>query len=326
MTKYLTIVLTIFLMSACGPQIIDPHLPTELVGVERWYFTSPTPEPTATTDWSGTDHAVDCCPEPTRAPAATELPYYIRVDIAGLNLRTGPGKEYNKITTLVSGDIAVILDKKNGWTKVHYIDLMGWIKNGDPWQDYIIFLDEEPIVNFTQKMAREEFGQYFDHTIKCANKNPYDGYIHQDACIPAIIDAAAWSMQYPATTVGRAGRYYEGIMEIVLENRGLSVKGYVGAVALESCAHIGQSVWIQLGGVLEGPYLVADCGGRYGLFRNLAVIGFIVELGFNSFQRAYAAGEWSGQATVCFSNPCEGPAIDFKNYWLERITYENPDT
>jgi hypothetical protein len=38
--------------------------------------------------------------------------------------------------------------------------------------------------------------------------------------------------------------------------------GYVGAVALMSCGHLGESVWIGHDGIFEGPFLVADCPQR----------------------------------------------------------------
>lgn len=300
---FLPILLIMVACSAPGPQILRPELrpsplpPTETV---QPIVQEPVQE-------GVTEVVKDIVKEPVS---------YIRVDTPGLNLRPGPGTEFEKITTLVSGDIALVLDQKGDWLYVQYVDVTGWLLG--IWTEAI---NGAPDIVFTQRKARKDFAQYFEHVINCKNANPYDGHIYQNACIPAVIDNAAWKIPYPEHTTGRAGRYYEGIMEIVLENRNLSADGYLGAVALESCAHIGETVFLKFGGGWEGPYLVADCGNRYGLFRIVAWLHMIVEVDAQTFERVYDSGEWNGRANVCFHNSCNSAPVDFRNYWLERLTY-----
>ena len=63
---------------------------------------------------------------------------------------------------------------------------------------------------------------------------------------------------------GTATRYDEGVMDQVVANRAnygqldLSTP-HGGYVALLDCTHLGRAVWLQQGGRIGGPYLVADC-------------------------------------------------------------------
>jgi hypothetical protein len=252
--------------------------------------------------------------EPPPTPDAT---VWVRVDTR-LNLRTGPGVDYDRILVIISAgeDKAYVplLDEQDGWYYVRYIDREGWIDS-----TYATVVEGEPEIRYTQDMAIEQFQEYFSHKIDCENDDPADGYYYLSSCIPVLIDVGGQTIRYPAAVEGKVGRYDHGVMESVLQNRGVDASGYLGAVAIESCAHIGESVWLDFGGGLEGPYLVADCSERYGMFYIVAWMEFVVEVDANTVDRIVEQGLWQGWATVCFSNPCSAAPISFSEYWLERI-------
>ncbi len=255
-------------------------------------------------------------PTPTQAtPVASEEPdlRYVLINTAGLNLRYCAGTGCERIIAIPGGNIVPVIEERDGWYKVQYVDLRGWVS-----AEWTLPVDGREI-EYTQEMAREQFAKYFDYKINCNNLDPYNGYYQADACIPLLISTEDQRIRYPNSTIGRAGRYYAGVMERTLINRGMTLGNHIGAVALESCAHIGETVFARFGGGWEGPFLVADCSDRYGMFRNVVWLGLIIEVDAQTFTRVFDAGEWDGSAQVCLGGSgCSSP-VDFSNYWLNEV-------
>lgn len=58
---------------------------------------------------------------------------------AALNVRTGPGTSYTKISSLSRGTIVKVLDKVNGWYKISYGSVTGYVSGS-----YVIILESSP--------------------------------------------------------------------------------------------------------------------------------------------------------------------------------------
>ena len=74
--------------------------------------------------------------------------------------------------------------------------------------------------------------------------------------------ALAWSSRSPETLDGQVTYYSPGLMQQVAENRGLSLEGYAGGVALNRRGDLGRVVWLEFDGAIDGPFLVVDCARR----------------------------------------------------------------
>lgn len=46
-------------------------------------------------------------------------------------------------------------------------------------------------------------------------------------------------------------------------NRGMSLDGYAGGVALMDCDDLGEEVWVKVGGAWTGPWLSVDCAAEH---------------------------------------------------------------
>lgn len=80
----------------------------------------------------------------------------------------------------------------------------------------------------------------------------------------ALATLALWTVPTSEDVVqGRATYYADGLMEQVAANRGLSLSGYRGGVALNRAGDRGRQVWLEWSdGTVAGPYLVVDCAER----------------------------------------------------------------
>ena len=99
---------------------------------------------------------------------------------------------------------------------------------------------------------------------ECDNGNVHDGFwwTHGPAWVPEYPTEEEHFARLPIAYTGRAAWYAPHVMEGTARVRGYSLDGYVGGVALMSCGHMGESVWIGVDGRIEGPFLVADCPRR----------------------------------------------------------------
>lgn len=80
------------------------------------------------------------------------------------------------------------------------------------------------------------------------------------------------------TTTGQVSYYAAGIMARVAANRGLSLEGYAGGVAMMRRGDLGRVVWLRPEArSWVGPFLVVDCARR-GHYAGLVKRGRVVEV------------------------------------------------
>lgn len=90
---------------------------------------------------------------------------------------------------------------------------------------------------------------------------------------------ALWQIPTSDDSVtGMATYYAPGIMEAVAVNRGMSLSGYRGGVALNRAGDLGRTVWLEYKDEIVGPYLVVDCARRGPDFEERERKGYIVEV------------------------------------------------
>lgn len=153
----------------------------------------------------------------------------------------------------------------------------------------------------------------------CDDDDPYNGWLYHDVCIPGIVSESFWLSPNPDHFVGIASHYSKGVMERVLEIRGMSSDGYWGAVALMNCGDIGKTVYLKRNqaNLWEGPFLVADCSMREHLYYNVVVAGFAVEVDYETSLRWNMPGGLAG-VHVCKTYPNCGTASHLSS-WFERF-------
>jgi hypothetical protein len=149
-----------------------------------------------------------------------------------------------------------------------------------------------------------------------------NGYEDRGHCVEGLITEDSWYMRYPQHTAGAVTYYAEGIMGQVVENRGLSLKGYVDGIVLMSCAHVGESVWVRRSGGWEGPYLVVDCSHRYHLWVTLVQNHVNAEVSYNRWVKWAESGGTQAVEICIGSAGCSGVAYPFWSYWQSRYEFE----
>lgn len=93
--------------------------------------------------------------------------------------------------------------------------------------------------------------------------------------------AALW--QIPASDdslTGLATYYAPGVMEAVAVNRGMSIAGFRGGVALNRAGDLGRTVWLEYKDEIVGPYLVVDCARRGPHFEERESKRYVVEVDY----------------------------------------------
>jgi len=95
-----------------------------------------------------------------------------------------------------------------------------------------------------------------------------------------------WFTPAPQHTIGKAVYYAPHVMEGTANSNGMSLDGFAGGVAMQSCADIGQIVWLRNnGGAWEGPYLVVDCSARNRMWEHSVIKEQSVEVDFDTALR-----------------------------------------
>lgn len=93
---------------------------------------------------------------------------------------------------------------------------------------------------------------------------------------------------------GLATYYDPGLMQQVADNRGMSLDGFAGGVALNDCADLGLVVWLEFEGLpVLGQFLVADCAQpQHAIIREER--GRVVEVSADLARRVgfYGVGPW----------------------------------
>ena len=154
--------------------------------------------------------------------------------------------------------------------------------------------------------------------IDCTDENPYNGFIFLDYCVPGVISRDAWLLPYPKHTIGVATFYAPGVMDTVLVNRNMSLKGYIDGIVTMTCGNIGDSAWIRRPGkAWEGPYLVVDCGGPHGIWA-FTQIPLHIEVDYYRWLTWQSDGGTQSIEVCMGSNDCDGSPISWWKSWLTR--------
>lgn len=145
-------------------------------------------------------------------------------------------------------------------------------------------------------------------------------------CIPGYETWDASRFNNPTVFLGGLSHYADGQMERVLRFRkmGLGSK-YKGAVALMGCGDIGRSAYIRIPGHnSDGPYLIADCSGRRGIYYNIVYGGLAVEVDYASWVRLGGVNYASVEVTVQRVTPPYGvPGESLSSWYLrEGLSFE----
>lgn len=162
---------------------------------------------------------------------------------------------------------------------------------------------------------------------ECNNGDPWDGYWWFGEWVSGMPTIESWFSGSPVWTSGGAVYYSPGIMEATAEYRGFSLDGYLGGVAMMSCADIGLPIWIKYG-IWRGPYLVVDCARRNDMVGATIIRQEVVEV---DWQTAQEWGiEWKIPVQVSKVNPwllrfMDGP-VHFPTWWENQASYSHiPD-
>ena len=126
--------------------------------------------------------------------------------------------------------------------------------------------------------------------------------------ISAILELVAmallllWNTSTPVSHLhGEATYMRSGLMEQVAVNKGLSLDGYAGAVALNRAADLGRVVWLSWeDGSVDGPLLVIDCAQRGKHFAARESQRRVVEVSYEIAQLRGLAGYGPRPVTVSF--------------------------
>lgn len=245
-----------------------------------------------------------------------ELPKqeHARVTVPGLRIRSGPSEDERILEVMVSGDTAPIIDEVDGWVKVRFANVVGWVKS-----EFTSRSDHYEInTSNNADMAQEISGVTW--TVNCDNEDPYDGYYYRGDCLPGVINIRTRDMGYPEYSYGGIAFYAAGVMEKVAANKGYDLSGVKDGVALESCGMVGNKIWLNFDGIIDGPYLVIDCGARSGLFRIVAYQNIAVEVGNKTYERLKSV--WTGIVGICTNSGCSGAPVDYRAWWLRNASYE----
>lgn len=154
--------------------------------------------------------------------------------------------------------------------------------------------------------------------LDCEDENPYNGFVFIDYCVPGVISREAWLMDYPAHTIGVATFYAPGVMDKVLVNRGMSLKGYVDGIVTMTCGNIGDSAYVRRPGRgWEGPYLIVDCGGPHGIWA-FTQYKLHIEVDYDRWL-AWENDTGHQNIELCIGglSKCEGSPTTWWNHWLQ---------
>lgn len=183
----------------------------------------------------------------------------------------------------------------------------------------------------------------------CDDGNIYNGYWWYDGWVPGLPSYDSWFMIMPPLTIGDATWYAYGVMEATARYRGYDLEPYVGGVALTTCAHLGQPIWIKpLLREWEGPYLVVDCARQNDIYGQTQFRHEVVELDYQTAQRwmqEYWGWDsmWSFPSTIVSFVPpdlvrgdfciwCPNSSINIEHtnyivrwprYWRQNLTYQD---
>lgn len=113
---------------------------------------------------------------PTASAEMFSADAYVNCTSTSVNLRSGPGTEYEKLGTLTRGAAAKLLETGDGWYKIEYNSQQAWVS-----ADYV------SIVNLMDHLATEEI----QAALQAAELCPAMGVISSSQSIPVYPAPAA---------------------------------------------------------------------------------------------------------------------------------------
>jgi hypothetical protein len=121
----------------------------------------------------------------------------------------------------------------------------------------------------------------------------------------SLLLPALWTVPTSDPSIaGRATYYSPGLMEQVAANRGITLAGYAGGVALNRARDLRRAVWIEwAGGPITGPYLVVDCAARGTDYELRERLHLILEVDAQTAQARGFFDVGPVPVTVWFTNP-----------------------
>ena len=119
---------------------------------------------------------------------------------------------------------------------------------------------------------------------------------------------ALWSVPTADPSLaGYATHYATGLMQTVADNRGMSLDGYAGGVALNRCGDLGRRVWLRWeDGTVTGPLRVVDCAQR-GHILDRERRRYVVEVDASLARRRGFFGIGPMPVVVLFEPPVSAP-------------------
>jgi hypothetical protein len=168
--------------------------------------------------------------------------------------------------------------------------------------------------------------------------NVYNGYWWYGMWVPGLPTIGTQFLRMPDVSTGSSVFYAPDVMEATAKYRGLSMDGYVGAVAVPFASEIGHRVWLKRPGLdWEGPFLVADCSRRNDMYGHIEFNDQVVEVDFDTAVKWGMAryggdqndGRWSTllprlDGIILSKVPPEnqdGVIIDLSEWFLQHVEY-----
>ncbi len=116
--------------------------------------------------------------------------------------------------------------------------------------------------------------------------------------------AALWQVPTSDDSItGMATYYAPGVMEAVAVNRGMSIAGFRGGVALNRAGDLGRTVWLEYNDEIIGPYRVVDCARRGLHFEERERKGYVVEIDYRLARDWHIVGVGPVPVKVHFELP-----------------------
>jgi hypothetical protein len=133
--------------------------------------------------------------------------------------------------------------------------------------------------------------------------------------------------------MGKAVFYSSGVMEATAQYREISLDNYLDGVALMSCRHIGETVWLAHHMRWEGPYVVVDCPRKGDAYSAVVYTEEVVEVGFKTAKRWGMVSQY-GKVSEWYKDVvmfiCDEPpdrlyssvdTVVYRDWWLDTVEY-----
>lgn len=151
--------------------------------------------------------------------------------------------------------------------------------------------------------------------------------------IPGFVSYSTWTDVMPQYTIGGFTWYAQGMMEAQVANRGLDPQ-HVRGIALESCAEVGETVWLKPPGFdWQGPFIVVDCARREHMYTQVVYMQSVGEIGFQTaldwnliyYENGELKVNWYRLDNVevyIGSTPApSGSPINYRSWWMNNAMF-----